>query len=125
MSAPLQPAAGRRARIAAALVGVEALALLAYAAAEAASVSAGRAALGVSTAVFFCLCGLGLGLAARGLLRREAWSRGPVVFSQLVQLGVAWNLRGTQFWPVALALATVAAVVLAAVLVPAPRALDE
>lgn len=126
MSASGQPAAPHWLRIAAALVAVEAVGLLAYAVAEAASISSGRAALGLSTAVFFGVYALGLCLAARGLLRRASWSRGPVVFSQLVQLGVAWNLRSTEVWPVAVGLATLAAVVLTAVLAPATtRALGE
>lgn len=107
-------------------MAVEAVALLGYGIAELASVTSGRAALGISTAVFFSLCAGGLCLAARGLLCRASWSRGPVVFAQLVQLGIAWNLRGAQLWPVAAGLAVVAAVVIMAVLAPATtRALGE
>ncbi len=99
---------------------------MAYTVVELASLRSGRTALGLSTAAFFGVCALGLGFATRGLLRRASWSRGLAVFAQLVQLGVAWSLRSTDVWPVAVALGAVALVVLVAVLSPSTtRALNE
>jgi hypothetical protein len=75
------------------VVALEALALLVVAGVELASLDGSRVGLGVTTAVFFAACGLGLGTAGRGLWRAEAWSRGPVVAAQLLVLGVAWSTR--------------------------------
>lgn len=103
-----------------ALVTIEAVALFGIAITEIASTSSERIGLGVSTAVFFVLIGLGLGVAAYGLWRRIRWARGPVVFVQLIQLGLAWNVRDEQL--IAVVLLAVAVVVLAAVLAPAATA---
>ncbi|MFY0406329.1 hypothetical protein [Solicola sp. PLA-1-18] len=91
------PGTGARAAVvlAAVVVAAEALALLTFAALDLASVSSGRLALGIGTSLFFVVYGGGQLVAAWGLLRLRSWSRGPVLFTQLIQLGLAWNLRGT------------------------------
>lgn len=50
-------------------------------------------------------------LAARGLLNRRAWSRGPAIITQLMALPVAWTLlrsEGSLLIPAGIALAVVA-----------------
>lgn len=112
--------------VAAVLVSVEALALAALGAAELASLRSSRLAMGLSTAVFFVAGSLGLGLCAWGLARARRLARGPVLMTQLVALGLAWNLRAGETRPVAAALAVVAVVVLAAMLQPTSvAALEE
>ncbi|MCO5310957.1 MAG: hypothetical protein M9891_17025, partial [Austwickia sp.] len=53
---------------------------------------------------------------------RHSWARSPVVFAQLVQLGLAWNFWGGSTGWVAGLLAAVAVVVLVAVMMPASTA---
>jgi hypothetical protein len=74
-----------------------------------------RLAMGVTTAIFLLLYGAGLAVVGYGLSRAATWSRGPAVFSQLIQLGVAWSFRGGSTTWVAVLLAVAAFVVLGAV----------
>ena len=92
----------------------------AVAVAEAVSVSPDRVALGVSTATFFAAYAAGLFGCAWGLHRRRSWARAPVLLAQLIQLGLAWNLR--ELVLLALAMAVSAGVVLAGTLHPASLA---
>ena len=103
--------------VAASLVAVQGALLLAFAAIEVFSVSSERIALGVSTAGFFLLYGAALLVCAAALTRRQGWTRGPVLITQLIQLGLAWNVR--DYALVAVLLATAAALVLAGLLHPA------
>lgn len=103
---------------AAALVGVEALGLAAFAVVDLVSADGSRVGSAVGTALFFVVCAGGLGLAARGLSRRERWARGPVVLSQLIVLGLAWGLRASSA-SIAAVLTVVAVAVLGCVLAPA------
>jgi peptidoglycan/LPS O-acetylase OafA/YrhL len=112
------PATRRRVRVAAAICVLEAVASLGMAVAELVSIDPGRASVGITTAVFFLLYGLGLGFAARGLDRLSSWSRGPVVLAQLIQLGVAWSFRGGSTTWVALLLAVPAVIVVFIVFSP-------
>lgn len=100
--------------VAAALVGVQGLVLLALALVEASSMVADRAEVAISTAVFFGLYGVVLLVCAVALTRRSGWARGPVLLSQLIQLGIAWNVRDIALLSIVLALA--AGVVLAGML---------
>ncbi|MPZ63376.1 MAG: hypothetical protein GEU93_19250 [Propionibacteriales bacterium] len=100
---------------AAGLVAVEALALLAVAVSVAVSGSASRLMMNVTTTVFFVAVAAGLLVCAAGLLRLRRWARGPVVFAQLVQLGVAWSFRESN-QGLSSVLAIVAVVVLGCVL---------
>ena len=110
--------------VAASLVVIQGTLLLVLAAVELANVSAERIALGVSTAVFFLLYGAVLVLCAVALSRSQGWTRGPVLITQLIQLGLAWNLRESSL--LALVLAASAGVVLAGMLHPASvRALSD
>ncbi|MEU8519244.1 hypothetical protein [Streptomyces sp. NBC_01216] len=48
-----------------------------------------QAVMGGATLI---VLGLIPGAAARGLLRRRAWSRGPAIITQILALPVAWQL---------------------------------
>jgi hypothetical protein len=103
--------------VTASLVVLQGVVLVVLGVLEVASVTSDRLSMGVSTAVFFLVYGLALVACAWGLTRREGWTRGPVLITQLIQLGLAWNLRDEPL--VAVALAVTAAVVLAGMLHPA------
>ena len=103
--------------VAASLVAIQATVLVALAVLELANVSSDRMSMGVSTAVFFLVYGVVLGICAWALTQQQGWTRGPVLITQLIQLGLAWNLRDVPL--VAGALAVTAAVVLAGMLHPA------
>lgn len=102
--------------VAASLAAVQGLVLLVLAVLELASVSSERLGFGVSTAVFFAAYGLVLMGAALALWRRHGWARGPVLITQLIVLGLAWNLR--EHVLAAIGLAVVGLVVVAAVVHP-------
>lgn len=90
----LTPAARISLGVAGLVVTVEALALLALVVADLAGLDAARIAIGVGVAVFLGAYGLGQLLAVILLLRGRSGARGPLVMTQLIQLGLAWNLRG-------------------------------
>ena len=104
--------------VAASLVAVEGALVMLLAAVEVSSLSSARVTMGVTTAVFFAVYGVGLLLCAWQLMRRASWARSPVVLAQLIQLGLAWSFRGGDTTWVAIALAVVALVVIAGVLHP-------
>ncbi len=110
--------------VAASLVALQGALLVTFAVIELASVSSDRISLGLSTAVFFAVYGGLLVLCAWALTRRHGWARGPVLLTQLIQLGIAWNLRDMVL--VAVVLLVAALVVLAGMLHPATiRALAD
>ena len=115
---PAPTAGGRPAPlvVAASLAGVEGAALLLLAALEAASTESERLSLGLSTAVFFLLVGAAVLSCAWGLFRMASWSRGPLLLTQLIALGLAWNVQDLPLLAVALVL--VALVTLAGMLHP-------
>ncbi len=102
--------------VAASLAAVQALVLLILAVLELASVSSERLGFGLSTALFFAAYGVVLVGAALALWRRHGWARGPVLITQLIVLGLAWNLR--EHVLAALGLAAFALVAVAAVVHP-------
>jgi hypothetical protein len=106
-------------RVAAALVALEAVALLVLAVVELVNISGNRISVGVTSAVFFLLYAAGLAVSARGLLNLRRWSRGPVVLAQLIELGVAWSFAGNDTVWVAVLIAIPAVVVLVIVFQPA------
>ncbi len=104
--------------VAAGLTFVQGLLTVLFGLAEAVQTEAGRVVMGLTTSVFFVVFGCLLGLCAWGLHRIRPWARGPVLFTQLVWLGLAWNFREGGTLPVAIALAVAAVVVLAGLLHP-------
>ena len=105
--------------VAASLVAVEGLMLLVLGLVELASLSSDRLGMGLTTAVFFLAYAVLLLLCARAVNRRQSWARSPIVLTQLIMLGLAWNYRGGSTTPVAVALLVVALVVVAGMLHPA------
>jgi hypothetical protein len=99
-------------------VAVEGLVLLMLALLETGTLSTARLVMGLTTAVFFAVYGVGLLLCAWQLTRRASWARSPVVLAQLIQLGIAWSFRGGETTWLAIVLAVSALVVCAGVLHP-------
>ncbi|WP_183094476.1 hypothetical protein [Nocardioides stalactiti] len=79
--------------VAASLVAVQGLVMVALAVLEIADLDPDRRAMGLSTAIFFAAYGVLLLVAGWGLWRRTAWSRGPALITQLIWIGIAWNIR--------------------------------
>ena len=104
---------------AAALVGLEGLALAVFGVLELANLHATRVALAVTTALFFLAMGAGLVACAVGLGRVRAWSRGPVVAVQIITLLLSFSFWGGETTPTAVVLALVSVVILVGVLQPA------
>jgi hypothetical protein len=108
--APLIAAAG--------LTLVEGLLTAIYGVGEAVHVTSSRLVMGLTTSVFFVAYGAGLLLCAWGLNQVRSWARGPVLLTQLILLGLAWNFREGETLPIAIILAVPAVIVLAAMLHP-------
>jgi len=104
------------------LTFVQGLLTGAFGLAEALNLDSDRLVMGVSTGAFFLAYGVGLILCALGMNRVRPWSRGPVLLAQLIWLGLAWNFRGSDTLPLAIALAVFAVLVLAGLL--HPRSID-
>ncbi|QCW50373.1 hypothetical protein FE634_08060 [Nocardioides dongxiaopingii] len=68
--------------------------------------------IGLSVAIFFGAYGGALVAAAVGLTRQQGWARGPVLITQLIQVGLAWNVRDVPLLAVPLAVMGVATIVL-------------
>ena len=98
-----RPAAARRAPTSAACPprswsprrwsALEAVSLVVFGVVELGSLEAGKLTMGITTALFFAVYGVGLGVFAWLLYRLQSWIRAPVVLAQLIQLGVAWSFR--------------------------------
>lgn len=101
---------------AASVVAVQGVVLVVLSVLEFANLNDERRSLGLSTAVFFAAYGLVLLGAAWGLHRRSGWSRGPVLITQLIFLGLAWNVR--EQLVITIALVICAGIVLAGMLHP-------
>ena len=102
-------------KLAAVLVAAEGLLAAVLGILEAFSIHRDRLGSGITTTIFLVLYGAGLVLVARGLSLASPWSRGPAVFAQLIQLGVAWSFwGGTTTW-VAIVLAASGLAVLVAI----------
>jgi|tagenome__1003787_1003787.scaffolds.fasta_scaffold20235679_1 Na+-driven multidrug efflux pump len=109
----------RLALLVAALVGLEAVLLLVGAVVLLIDTfTSDRDNLGAASALAAVLVVLGVALAvcARGVIRGQRWTRGPVLTWQLLQAGVAMPLSTTRLWWVGvplLAMAIVAGVLIA------------
>ena len=104
--------------VAAALLALEALIALAYAALEIGQVEMTRAALGIGVTILMACFGLLLLLVARGVFLGKRWSRGPAVATQLILLPIAWSFRGGATTWAGIILAALAIAVLIGVLHP-------
>lgn len=110
---------------AAAIVLVEAAIFAVLAVLELADVSSERVGLGVGATAFLLIIALGLLWAASRVVQGESWARSPLVFAQLIQLGLAFNFRGDPVW-LSPAIAVPAVVTLACLLAPpVTRALTD
>jgi hypothetical protein len=95
---------------------VEGLVLIVLGIAEALTIHGDRLVLGLTTTGFFLLYGVALVLVAfRGLWRAARWSRGPTVFTQLIQLLIAYSVWNGGARAIAAALAILALTVLVCV----------
>ncbi|MFD1826190.1 MULTISPECIES: hypothetical protein [Mumia] len=105
------PAPTLRIKVAVVIVAVEALALIAFGVLDLLDLHADRVVLAIGTSLFFFgYAGLQL-VAARALWHLAGWGRGALAFTQLIQLGLAWNLREANP-PVALVFAIAAGAVM-------------
>ena len=112
-------------RLAAVLAAAQGLGLVGYAVLELLALTGGRMTMGLTTAAFFAAYGAMLLVAARAVLAGRAWGRGPVVFAQLVWLGLAWSFRGGAPTWVAASLAVMAVVTIGGLVLPASMAALE
>ena len=108
--------------VAAGLTFVEGLLTAMYGVSEALHITSERLVMGATTSVFFVVYGGAMVLCAWGINRLSTWARGPVLLAQLIWLGLAWNFREGETWPIAVALAVPAVVVLIGML--HPRSVD-
>jgi hypothetical protein len=101
---------------------VEGLLTVMFGITELVSLDSDRLVMGLTTTAFFLVYGGVLLACAWGLHTVRSWARGPVLFSQLILLGLAWSFKGGDTLPVAIGLAVAAAIVLAGLL--HPRSID-
>lgn len=86
----------------------------------------GLAEGGVGIALFLAAYGGAQLWAVYGLLRLTELARGPLLFTQLVQLGLAWNVRDAEpNWLSPTMLAAALVVLVALLSAPATRALHD
>jgi hypothetical protein len=111
--------------VAAALAALQGLFLLGYGVLEIGSVSSGRVTMGLTTAVFFLLCGLGLTWGAWALTHGRSIARSPILLAQLIQLGLAYNFWDSGSRLVAAILALVGVSVIVGLVHPASMAALE
>jgi len=105
--------------VAASLAGLEGLLVLAYAVVLAADIHSDRVAMGVTTTVFFALLAGALITCAWFVVQGRTWARSPIVVTQVLALGLAWNFLGGSTTWISVVLAVVAVVVLVGLLHPA------
>ncbi len=103
-------------KLAAGLVALQGVGLVGLAVVGVFNLASDRISAGASVSVFLAAYGAALLVCAWALTRRRGWARGPVLLTQLIQLGLAWNLRDSP--EIAVPLALTAAVAIAAMLQP-------
>ena len=109
--------------VAAALLAVEALIALAYAAIEVGQIHMSRAVVGAGVMILMACFGLLLLVVTRGVFLGRRWSRGPAVATQLILLPLAWSFAGGGTTWVSIMLAGLAVAVLVGVLHPRSTAI--
>jgi hypothetical protein len=103
---------------AASLAAIEGLVIILLAVLEIASLTGGRLTMGLTTSLFFALYGGLLVVCAWLITHGGAWARGPILLAQLIQLGLAWTLRGGETTLLSLGIGVVALVVVAGLVHP-------
>jgi hypothetical protein len=103
---------------AASLAAVEGVVIIALAVLEIASLTGGRLTMGLTTTLFFAMYGGLLLVCAWVITHGGSWARGPILLAQLIQLGLAWNLRGGETTLVSLVIGVVALVTIAGIIHP-------
>jgi hypothetical protein len=97
-----------------------------YAVVDAFHSSSQRLVLDLTAVLFFVAYGVALGFCAWGLRHARRWSRGPVLFTQLVMLGFAWNFGQAHRWTYVVVLVVLAVLTLGCLLQPGVvHALEE
>jgi hypothetical protein len=105
--------------LAAALAGVEGVLLIGYGVLEAANLHSDRAAMAVTTSLFFAILGGFLVVSAWLVLHGRSWARSPIIVAQVMFLGLAYNFLGGSTTWVSIGLGVAAFVVLGGLLHPA------
>jgi hypothetical protein len=103
---------------AASLAAVEGVVIILLAVLEIASLTGERLTMGLTTSLFFALYGGLLVACGWAITHGGTWARGPILLAQLIQLGLAWNLRGGDTLLVSLGIGVVALVVIAGIIHP-------
>ncbi|WP_134768628.1 hypothetical protein [Nocardioides sp. 1609] len=98
--------------LSAVLVGVQGVAMIVLALLAVLDVGGDQVEIGLSVAIFFGAYGGALVAAAVGLTKQRGWARGPVLITQLIQIGIAWNVRDVPLLAVPLAVMGVVTIVL-------------
>lgn len=75
-------------------------------------------AIGLSSALFMIVAGVGVGLLSIGVLRARAWSRGPVTLVQFLQLPIGWQFLAEPTTPAGMTAVAMAIVVLVLMFLP-------
>lgn len=107
------------------IVAIEAFAFAVLAVLELFNVSSKRVGMGVVVTIFLLLIAAGLLWAAWCVGRGESWARSPLVFAQLIQLGLAWNFRGDPAWLAPIIALPAVAVLVCLLVPPVTRALND
>jgi hypothetical protein len=100
------------------LIGVEALAAIAFGAVALTQIRVTRAGLGGGVAILMLTYGVLLVFVARGVLRGRRWGRAPAAATQLILLPIAWSFRGSPTTWVAVLMAVTAVTILIGLLHP-------
>lgn len=104
--------------IAVLIVTVEATAYVVLAVWGLTDISAGGVPTAIGIAVFLAAFGLAQVFACWKLWRWQSWARGPLVFTQLILLGLAWGLRNSDEPWIAIVMVVCAIATLACLLAP-------
>jgi len=102
--------------LAAALLGLEALAAVVFGGIALTQIRISRAGVGTGVAIWMLGYGLLLLAIARGVFLGRRWSRAPAIATQLILLPTAFSFRGQPTTWVAGAIAVVAVAILVGVL---------
>ena len=104
--------------LAGALLGVQALAVLAFGVFEVTQIRPANAAMGIGVALMIMAYGVLLAAVARAVARGRRWSRGLAVVTQLVLLLLAYSVRQPPTTWAGLVMGLVALTVLVCLLLP-------